>query len=107
MVPCGGSAANYLGLTTQNPGREVYLISGHSRMLRFGGITLKLRHAPRWQLAAPHRKTGDVICNLAWLGSDEVEDNLEAVLPKLSSEELGELAVARAVMSNCLPTASG
>ena len=51
MVPCGGSAANRLGLTTQNPVREVYLTSGRSRKLHFGGVTVELRHAPRWQLA--------------------------------------------------------
>lgn len=98
IVPCGGSAANRLGLTTQNPIREVYLTSGPSRRLRFGSITVELRHAPRWQLAAPHRKAGEVIRALAWLGPREVEDNLEAILPGLSSEEIDELAAARAVM---------
>ena len=31
IAPCGGSAANRLGLTAQNPVREVYLTSGRSR----------------------------------------------------------------------------
>ena len=100
IVPCGGSAANRLGLTTQNPVREVYLTSGRSRKLHFGGITVELRHAPRWQLAAPHHKAGDVIRALAWLGPEEIEDGLEVVLPGLSADELDELATARAVMPN-------
>lgn len=100
IVPCGGSAANRLGLTTQNPVREVYLTSGRPRRLRFGRGTVELRHAPRWQLAAPNRKAGDVIRALAWLGPEEVEDGLEAVIPELSPDELGELAAARAVMPN-------
>ena len=98
IVPCGGSAANRLGLTTQNPVREVYLTSGRSRKLHFGGVTVELRHAPRWQLAAPHHKAGDVIRALAWLGPEEIEDGLEVVLPGLSADELDELATARAVM---------
>ena len=98
IVPCGGSAANRLGLTTQNPVREVYLTSGRNRRLHFGGITVELRHAPRWQLVAPHRKAGDIIRALAWLGPEEVEDGLEAVLPELSPDELAELSAARAVM---------
>ena len=98
IVPCGGSAANRLGLTAQNPVREVYLTSGPSRHLRFGPITVELRHAPRWQLAAPHRKAGDVIRALAWLGPREIEHSLEQVMLGLSSEELVELAAARAVM---------
>ncbi len=100
IVPCGGAAANRLRLTTQNPVREVYLTSGPSRMLHFGSSIVELRHAPRWQLAAPHRKAGEVIRALAWLGPGEVEDGLEAVLPTLSETEREELAVARAVMPN-------
>ena len=98
IVPCGGSAANRLGLITQNPVREVYLTSGRSRRLHFSGISVELRHAPRWQLAAPHRKAGDVIRAVAWLGREEVENSLEAVLPALSAEDLDELSAARAVM---------
>ncbi len=59
---------------------------------------MELRHAPRWQLAAPHRKAGDVIRAVAWLGREEVENSLEAVLPALSAEDLDELSAARAVM---------
>ena len=98
IVPCGGSAANRLGLTNQNPVRMVYLTSGPSRLLHLGGHAVELRHAPRWQLAAPHRKVGAVIRALAWLGPEEVEYALDAVLPELSADELDELAAARAVM---------
>ena len=98
IVPCGGSAANCLGLTTQNPVRVVYLTSGPNRRLHFGPSIVELRHAPRWQLAAPHRKAGDVIRALAWLGPAEVEDGLEAILPMLSEADRDELAAARAVM---------
>ena len=98
IVPSGGSAANCLRLTTQNPVRSVYLTSGPNRSLHFGSHPVELRHAPRWQLAAPHRKAGEVIRALAWLGPEEVEDSLDAVLPRLSEEDRNELAAARAVM---------
>lgn len=100
IVPCGGAAANYLGLTTQNPVREVYLTSGSNRMLHFGGFTVELRHAPRWQLVSPNRKAGAVVRALAWLGPKEIEDGLDAVLPELSPNQIDELAAARAVMPN-------
>ena len=92
IVPCGGAAANCLRLTTQNPVRTVYLTSGPNRRLRFGKSIVELRHAPRWQLAAPHRRAGDVIRALAWLGPEEVEDGLEVVLPTLSETDRDELA---------------
>ena len=78
--------------------RRYYLTSGPSRRLHFGAFTVELRHAPRWQLAAPHRKAGDVIRALAWLGPEEVEDGLETVLPTLSEEDWDEIAAARAIM---------
>ena len=98
IVPNGGGAANWLGLTTQNPVRSVYLTSGRNRRLYFGKHPVDLRHAPRWQLAAAHRMAGVVIRALAWLGPEAVEDSLDAVLPRLSERELNELAAARAVM---------
>lgn len=98
IVLSGGSAANWPGLTTQNPVRSVYLSSGRNRRLCFRKHPVELRHAPRWQLAAPHRMAGVVIRALAWLGRREVEDGLDAVLPRLAREDLDELAAARAVM---------
>lgn len=98
IVPCGGSAANRLGLTAQNPVREVYLTSGPNRRLQFARTTVELRHAPRWQLAASNSKAGEVIRALAWLGPREIDDSLDAVLPGLSTEEFQELANAGAVV---------
>ena len=98
IVPCGGAAANALGLTTQVPVRSVYLTSGPSRRLKLGEVTVYLRHAPRWQLVAPHRSAGDAVRALAWLGPQEVEDNLEVIGRKLSAADLDELAASRALM---------
>lgn len=105
IVMSGGSAANRLGLTDQNPIQMVYLTSGPNRLLHFGKETVKLRHAPRWKLAAPNRKAGEVIRALAWLGPEEVEDGLDVVVPQLSADELEELSVARAVMPNWMAQA--
>ena len=98
IVPCGGAAANAFGLTTQTPVRSVYLTSGPNRELKLGELLLHLRHAPRWQLVAPRRSAGDAVRALAWLGPEEVEENLEAIERSLSVEDIGELADARAVM---------
>ena len=98
IVPCGGAAANALGLTPQVPVRSVYLTSGPNRRLTFGEVTVELRHAPRWQLVAPHRPAGNAVRALAWLGPEEVEANLEIVERGLSSEDMEELAKARPVM---------
>ena len=96
IVPCGGAAANFLGLTTQTPVQSVYLTSGPSRRLKLGALTVHLRHAPRWQLVAPHRPAGDAIRALAWLG--EIEENLGAIASKLSPADLEEFVELRVLM---------
>ena len=91
-------AANALGLITQVPVRSVYLTSGPDRKLKVGGLTVELRHAPRWQLTAPHRLAGDAVRALAWLGPKEVEEGLEVIGRKFSPEDIEELAASRALM---------
>lgn len=98
IVPSGGAAANFLGLTPQNPIRPVYFTSGPNRELRFGNLIVELRHASRSQLTAPHTKAGDIIRALLWLGPEEVEDHLEKLWLTLSRKDLDELATARSTM---------
>ena len=98
IVPSGGAAAHVLGLTTQVPVRSVYLTSGPGRRLHFGNLKVDLRHAPRWQLVAPHRRAGEVVRALAWLGRDEVRSGLQDLLPSLTPEDVNQLAEARATM---------
>ncbi len=98
IVPYGGTAANALGLTNERPAKSVYLTSGPNRKLTLGDFTVTLRHAPRWQLAAPHRPAGQAIRALAWLGPDQVEASLDVIGRKLSSEDIQELAGLRAIM---------
>ena len=98
IVPCGGAAANALGLTTQVPVRSVYLTSGPCRRLFFGNLAVELRHAPRWQLAAPHRPAGEVVRALSWLGADEIEAGLGVIWRRLSAEDTQELAASRAIL---------
>ena len=105
IVPCGGASAHVLGLTTQIPVRSVYLTSGPDRRLRFGNLEVELRHAPRWQLAAPRRRAGEVIRALAWLGPEEVREGLRTVLPTLSRKDIDQLADARATMPHWMAEA--
>ena len=98
IVPCGGAAANALGLTTQAPVRPVYMTSGPNRKLRLGELVVELRHAPRWQLAAQDRPAGELVRALSWLGPDEVESGLQAIGRTLSADDFRDLAASRAVM---------
>ena len=98
IVANGGDAANWLGLTTQNMVRSVYLTFGPDRLLYFGAHRVELRHAPSWLLTAPNRNAGTVIRAIVWLGPREVEKSFDAVLPVLSQGDLDELSAAQAVI---------
>ena len=98
IVGNGHSAANWLGLTTQNAIRAVYLTSGPDRILHFGALRVDLLHAPSWQLTAPDRNAGMVIRALEWMGPPWIEKSLDAVIPVLSDEDISELLAARSVL---------
>ena len=59
---------------------------------------VELRHAPRWQLVGAARPAGDAVRALAWLGPEEVKENLGAIEKRLSSSDFEELAATRDVM---------
>jgi len=105
IVPSGGSAANCLGLTTQNVVRPVFLTSGPSRTLKFWNFTVRLRHASHCQLAAPNSKAGEVIRALLWLGENEINFHLITILPTLSNKDRNELLLVLNVMPNWLADA--
>lgn len=94
IVPSGAAAANSLGLTTQVPVRSVYLTSGRTRKMNIGKQIIELRHAPRWQLAMPHRPAGQAVRALAWLGPEKAEFALQALKRKLPPAAFSELVAA-------------
>lgn len=98
IVRSGGEAANALGLTDQVPVRPVFLTSGPNRKLRLGELTVDLRHAPRWQLVAPHQPAGDAVRALAWVGPGKVDQALSTIQRRLPQKDLEELVACRATM---------
>lgn len=94
IVSSGAAAANSLGLTTQVPVRSVYLTSGRTRKMSLGKQTVELRHAPRWQLAMPHRPAGQAVRALAWLGPEKAEAALRTLKRKLPAAAFSELVAA-------------
>lgn len=98
IVPSGGAAANWLGLTDQVPIRRIYLTSGPDRQLQFATGSVDLRHAPRWQLAAPNQTAGNLVRALTFLSRQETEEVLGRVVPQLSDADLSELLAMRAIL---------
>lgn len=97
IVFSGGGAANFLGLTEQVPMRLSYLTSGPSRQLQFY-TEVNLRHAPRWQLVAPDSTAGTLVRALTFLHTDEIDEALSKVVPRLSEADTEELLAARSIL---------
>lgn len=87
----GATAANKLGLSTQNPTRQIYWTSGRSRQLKLGAQTVELRHVASWQVRAPHSKAGQAFRAMAWFGKVEARQVLTRINTQLSCEERKEL----------------
>lgn len=98
VAPHGASAANVLGLTEQNPIREVYLTTGPNRKLTFGRYEVELCHAPRWMMALGQRPAGAAVRALKWLGPLHVERSLATLHKKLPESEWQALLGQRATL---------
>ncbi len=92
----GASAANMLGLSTQNPTRKIYWTSGPNRRLKLGAQIVELRHVPSWQLRAPDSKAGHAFRALAYLGKAKAGRALRRIKPQLNEDERLELLSLRA-----------
>jgi uncharacterized protein DUF6088 len=92
----GASAANMLGLSKQNPTRQVYWTSGPSRHLKLGSQSVELRHVPNWQLRAPQSRAGQALRAMAYYGETEAKEVLLQLRSRLTKEERYELFALRA-----------
>jgi hypothetical protein len=81
----GAQAANELGLSTQVPGRLVYLTDGGSRRLQIGNQTIELRHVAPSRLAASSEVSRTVIEALRYLG----RRNIDAAVIRRLQQTLG------------------
>ena len=92
----GAAAANILGMSTQNPARQVFWTSGPSRHLKLGAQEIELRHVPNWQLRAPNSRAGHAFRTLAYFGQSEAREALNRLKLRLSEEERSDLFGLRA-----------
>ena len=80
ILPSGDAALNLLGLSTQVPGRWVYLSDGPSRQYRIGNHTLAFRKSALKDAGFQYRESGLVVQALKALGKAEVGPALVAAV---------------------------
>ncbi len=73
IQPSGDAALNLLGLSTQVPGRWVYLSDGPSRQYKVGKHTLAFRKSALKDAGFKYRESGLVVQALKALGKEHVD----------------------------------
>lgn len=99
IQPSGATAMNLLGLSTQVPGRVVYLSDGPNRSFKIGNTTLAFEHTALKEAGFRLMETGLIVQALKSLGEDgvtpEVIGQIRKWLPKpLRSKVLADARTA-------------
>ena len=89
LQPSGAYAANILGLSEQVPSRVVFLTDGPARKVTLGKREIILQHTTPRNMATAGRKSGTIIQALRYLGKDQVDDQVIAILRRQISDEEG------------------
>jgi len=80
LQPSGAYAANLLGLSEQVPARIVFLTDGPARKVKLGKQEIILQHTTPRNMATAGRKSGTLIQALRYLGKDQVDEKVRAIL---------------------------
>ncbi|MHB1099458.1 MAG: DUF6088 family protein [Burkholderiales bacterium] len=100
IQPSGDAALNLLGLSTQVPGRLVYLSDGPSRKYEVGNYTLEFKKAALKEVGFKHRESGLIVHALKALGQERVDEAVIATLRK----QLDEAACKRVLKDTVTAT---
>jgi hypothetical protein len=87
LQPSGAYAANILGLSKQVPSRVVFLTDGPARKVVLGKREIVLQRTTPRNMATAGHKSGTIIQALRYLGKDQVDDRVIAILRRQISDE--------------------
>ena len=107
IVPCGDTALNLLGLSTQVPAAWVYVSDGTYKEYTFHNITIQFKRTTNREVSKLSYKTALVIQALKALGKDQINDSVITRLQSiLTAEEkatmLSEAKTATAWIYDCI-----
>lgn len=80
IVPCGDTALNMLGLSTQVPSVWMYVSDGPYKEYVFGGTAIKFKHSANRDISKYSYKTALIIQAMKALGKGNVTDSVIKVL---------------------------
>ncbi len=101
IVPCGDTALNLLGLSTQVAASWIYVSDGPYKEYTYGNVTLNFKRTTNKEISKLSYKTALVVQALKALGKENIDD---AILEKLkitltNTEKKAMLTEAKAATS--------
>ena len=87
IVPCGDTALNLLGLSTQVPAAWVYVSDGTYKEYIYDNTTIQFKRTTNKEVSKLSYKTALVIQALKALGKDKIDDTVISRLRKLLTAE--------------------
>lgn len=101
IVPCGDTALNLLGLSTQIPAAWVYVSDGPYKEYTYNQTTIKFKRTTNKEISKLSYKTALVVQALKALGNDSINDSLITKLKNTltDKEKKTMLMEAKAVTS--------
>lgn len=87
IVPCGDTALNLLGLSTQVPAIWLYVSDGPYKEYSFNNTTIKFKHTANKEISKLSYKTSLVIQALKALGKENIDNNVIVKLTKALTDD--------------------
>ena len=94
IVPCGDTALNLLGLSTQVPSQWVYVSDGAYKEYTFDNTTIKFKRTTNKELSKVSYKTALTIQALKALGKENITEQVISRLKKILTDEEKEKMLA-------------
>ena len=87
IVPCGDTALNMLGLSTQVPATWLYVSDGTYKEYTYGNTTIKFKRTTNKELSKISYKTALVIQALKALGKENITNEIVNKIASTTTEE--------------------
>lgn len=94
IVPCGDTALNLLGLSTQVPSQWVYVSDGAYKEYTFDNTTIKFKRTTNKEISKVSYKTALTIQALKTLGKENITEQVILRLKKILTDEEKEKMLA-------------
>lgn len=87
IIPCGDTALNMLGLSTQVPAAWVYVSDGTYKEYAYDNTTIQFKRTTNKEVSKLSYKTALIVQALKALGKDKIDDTVINRLSKLLTAE--------------------